>query len=471
VKFQVLSSEDRKKIAAATLDLLDHEGVILSQSEAVELLRGAGARVDGNRVRLPSWLVLDAIKSAPKSISIYDRFGNLTMQLEGNHCYFGAVVDAPEVIDPFSRSRRPCTQEDVRCHALLVDALDNMCFTNASGLVSDQHPDLGAVVSASLCITHSTKPLLAEPIRLEMVEACRQMAALAVGGDEILRERPTLIVYTEPVSPLVHPDLSITKLLYCAEHEIPLVYTPFAAIGATAPMSIAGSVVQLCAESLSGLVVHQLKHKGAPFIFGAMSSIMDMRTTVFSFGAPEFQLGNTMMAEMAHHFRLPNFGTGGCSDSQVFDGQAILEATSSCMMAMLSGGHLVHNVGMHGNATLVMPEMITATSEIIEMLEAMLGGVVVNKKTMALDVIQEVGPMREYVTHPHTLKHFRDIWYPKLVYRGGDKAWKTSRQMAFEQRVTERTCQLIQSHEPQSLPKEISRGIEEVVARAEAAVC
>lgn len=471
VKFQILDREERERIAAATLDLMEQAGVVLTHPEAVELMHGAGANVDGNRVRLPSSMVLDAIESAPESISIYDRSGNLTMQLEGTHCYFGAVVDAPEVIDPVSKSRRPCTQEDVRRHALLVDALENMYFANASGLVSDRHPDLGAVVSASLCITHSPKPLLAEPVGIEMVEACRQMAALAVGGDQILRERPMLIVYTEPVSPLVHPDLSIAKLLYCAEHEIPLVYTPFAATGATAPMSIVGNVVQLCAESLSGLVVHQLKHKGAPFVFGAMPSIMDMRTTVFSYGAPEFQLGNTMMAEMAHHFRLPNFGTGGCSDSQVFDGQAILEAASSCMMAMLCGGHLVHNVGMHGNGTLVMPEMITATSEIIEMLEAMFGGVVVNDETMALDLIREVGPMGEYVTHAYTLKHFKDVWYPNLLFRGGDKAWRASEQLTFEQRVAARTCDLIEKHEPEPMPEVIKGQIAEVVARAEAVVC
>ena len=468
MKSQILSLGERERIATAAIDLIEHEGVMLTESEAVELVHGAGAKVDGDRVRMPSSLVLAAIESAPEGISIYDRLGNRTMRLEGNNHYFGAVTDAPEVIDPFTGVRRPCTFEDVRRNVLLVDALDNMYFANATGIISDRPPEMGAVLSASLSFIYSTKPLLAEPVTLEMVEACREMAALAVGGEKILRKRPILIVYSEPLSPLAHPDLSITKLLYCAEHEIPLVYTPYAAAGATAPMSIVGNVVQLCAESLSGLVLHQLKRRGAPFIFGAMPSIMDMATTVFSYGAPEFQLGNTMMAEMAHHFRLPNFGTGGSSDSQVFDGQAIIEATSSCMMAIQCGGHLVHNVGMHGNGTLVIPEMITATSEIIEMQEAMLGGVVVNDETMAMDQIREVGPMGEYVTNAHTMAHFKDVWYPKLLFRGGDKAWKASEQLTFEQRVTERTRNLIAKHEPKLIPEEIKRQIEEVVVRAEA---
>ena len=466
MKSQILSLGERERIATAAIDLIEHEGVMLTESEAVELVHGAGAKVDGDRVRMPSSLVLAAIESAPEGISIYDRLGNRTMQLEGNNHYFGAVTDAPEVIDPFTGVRRPCTFEDVRRNVLLVDALDNMSFANATGIISDRSPEMGAVLSASLSFIYSTKPLLAEPVTQEMLEACHEMAALAVGGEKILRKRPILIVYSEPLSPLAHTDSSIMKLLYCAEHEIPLVYTPYAAAGATAPMSIVGNVVQLCAESLSGLVVHQLKQRGAPFIFGAMPSIMDMGTTVFSYGAPEFQLGNSMMAEMAHHFRLPNFGTGGSSDSQVFDGQAILEASSSCMMAILSGGHLVHNVGMHGNATLMIPEMITATSEIIEMQEAMLGGVVVNDETMALDSIREVGPMGEYVTNAHTLKHFKDVWYPKLLFRGGDKTWKASEQLTFEQRVTEKTRNLITKHEAKPVPEEIKRQIEEVVVRA-----
>ena len=466
MKSQILSLEDREKIAAAAIDLIEHEGVVLTESEAVELVHGAGATVDGDRVRMSSSLVLAAIESAPEGISIYDRLGNRTMQLEGNNHYFGAVTDAPEVIDPFTGVRRPCTFEDVRRNVLLVDALDNMYFANATGIISDRSPEMGAVLSASLSFLNSTKPLLAEPVTQEMLEACHEMAALAVGGEKILHKRPIMIVYSEPLSPLAHTDSSIMKLLYCAEHEIPLVYTPYAAAGATAPMSIVGNVVQLCAESLSGLVVHQLKQRGAPFIFGAMPSIMDMGTTVFSYGAPEFQLGNSMMAEMAHHFRLPNFGTGGSSDSQVFDGQAILEASSSCMMAILSGGHLVHNVGMHGNGTMVIPEMIMATSEIIEMQEAMLGGVVVNDETMALDSIREVGPMGEYVTNAYTLKHFKDVWYPKLLFRGGDKTWKASEQLTFEQRVTEKTRNLITKHEAKPVPEEIKRQIEEVVVRA-----
>jgi len=285
-----------------------------------------------------------------------------------------------------------------------------------------------------------------------------------------------MIVYSEPVSPLVHPDEAVRKLLYCAEHEIPLVYTPFAAMGGTAPLSQVGIIAQMCAESLSGLVVHQLKQPGSPFIFGGMPSVMDMKTTVFSYGAAEFQLGNSLMAEMAHYFKLPNFahyfklpnfGTAGTSDSQVFDGQAVLEATSSCMMAALSGANLVHDVGLLGNATVVMPDMIVATDEIINMIRRMLPKMIVNDEALAFDVIDEVGPGGEFVTHPHTLQNFRDVWYPDLLYRGGAKEWTGSDQLTFEQRVNARTRDLLESHQPEPLADDVVEQIEDIISRAQ----
>jgi trimethylamine--corrinoid protein Co-methyltransferase len=255
------------------------------------------------------------------------------------------------------------------------------------------------------------------------------------------------------------------KLLYCAQHGIPLVYSGFAAMGGTAPQSPAAIVVQLCAETLSGLVVHQLKQPGAPYIFGGMASIMDMKTTIFAYGAPEFQRGNTLMAEMAHHFGLPSFGTAGTSDSQVFDGQAVMEATSSCLMAALSGANLIHDVGLRGNATVVMPEMIVATNEALAMIAHLLGDLAVDEP-LALDLFEEVGLGGEFVTHPHTLRHFRNSWYPELLYRGGARAWQDGESASFERRVNARTRELIEEHQPSSLPEDLAARIHRIATRA-----
>ncbi len=465
--FSLLTDAQQSAIAAAAFELLERVGVKVTESESQAILIKAGAQIEGDRVFIPAGLVEEAIQSAPKGISIYMRDGELAMRLEGKNYYYGAHTDAPDVQDPFTNQRRPCQEEDVRRNAVLIDALPNISFTTASGLVADRRPEIADRVSLAQCLKNSTKPVLAMPLTLRALVDVREMAALAVGGKDALRAEPILIVYSEPVSPLVHPNESLRKLLYCAEHEIPLVYTPFAAMGATAPLSQVAIIAQMCAESLSGLVVHQLKRPGSPFIFGAMPSVMDMKTTIFSYGAPEFQRGNSLMAEMAHYFKLPNFGTAGTSDSQVFDGQAVMEVTSSCIMAAFSGANLVHDVGLLGNATVVMPDMIVATDEIINMTRHLLPDVLADEETLAVDVIRDVGPGGEFVTHPHTLNHFRDVWYPDLLYRGGAKSWSGSEQLTFEQRVNARTRELIESHQPELLPDDVVEQIEAIIKRAE----
>ena len=136
--FRLLTDEQRIAIAAAPLELLERVGVKLTETEAQALLYGAGAHVDGDRVYIPAHLVEEAIQSAPQGISIYMRDGELAMQLEGHNYFYGAHTDAPDVLDPFTCQRRPCLEEDVRRNAVLIDALPNISFTTASGLVADR---------------------------------------------------------------------------------------------------------------------------------------------------------------------------------------------------------------------------------------------------------------------------------------------------------------------------------------------
>ncbi len=464
---QYLSTLERARIASAATELLERVGVRLTEPEARELLEGVGARIDVDRVFIPTAVVERAVEAAPSTLQLYGRPGDVAMELDGSSAYFGAHTDAPDVLDPFDGARRSCTERDVGLHASLIEHLEHIAFATASGMVADRDPEVADRAALAQCLIHSEKPVLAMPVTLGSLRDCHEMALIAAGGERALRRRPSLIVYAEPVSPLVHPDDSVRRLLYCAEHGIPVVYSGYAAMGGTAPMSPAAITVQLCAESLSALTIHQLKQPGAPFIFGGMASVMDMQTTVFSYGAPEFQRGNTLMAEMADVFRLPNFGTAGTSDAQVFDGQAVMEATSSCMLAYLSGADLVHDVGLLGNATVVVPEMIVVTDEIVAMLPHLIGSLDVSEEDLAVDVFTDVGPGGEFVTHEHTFAHFRDVWYPELLFRGGAEAWAASDQAAFEERVREKATRLMDGARGVVLPEETAAAILDVVDRAE----
>ncbi|MBL7065296.1 MAG: trimethylamine methyltransferase family protein, partial [Anaerolineae bacterium] len=181
--FHILTDEQREKIAAAAFELLERVGVRLTEPEAQALLHGAGARIEEERVHIPAHLVEEAIQSAPSRISIYTRGGERSMQLGGTSAYYGAHTDAPDVLDPFTHQRRPCREEDVRRNAVLIDALPNISYTTASGLVADRPPEIADRVSLAQCLINSTKPVLAMPVTLQARADSREMAALAVGGD------------------------------------------------------------------------------------------------------------------------------------------------------------------------------------------------------------------------------------------------------------------------------------------------
>jgi len=476
-RFAVLSPYQRRRVAEGALEILERTGVHLNHAGAIELLAGAGARVEpdttpagtaGYRVRLPAWLVQQALESAPRQVVIYDRQGRPAMRLGQGRSYFGANMDAPMLLDPQSGQHRPQEEADDARHARLIDALPHLRFLMSAGFAADRPAHLADRYAARQALLNTSKPVLAITLSRASLEAVHAMAAIIAGGREALRRRPFLLHYSEPISPLLHPDESLAKLLYCAEWEIPLVYTPYLAMGATAPCSLAGALSQACAESLSGLVIHQLAHRGAPFIFGAMPSVMDMHSTVFSYGAPELHLLLAGMSEMAAHFGLPNFGTAGCGDACTFDGQAVLEAALSCTFAALSGADLIHDAGLFGSAQVVLPAMYPVVDEIAGMLEVMLGGIPVGDEDAALDLIDEVGPGGEFLTLEHTLRSFRAFWRPALLDRSGYQAWSLAGKPDFAARVHARLRNLLETHQPAPLSPEVVRELDALARSWEA---
>ena len=143
-----------------------------------------------------------------------------------------------------------------------------------------------------------------------------------------------------------------------------------------------------------------------------------------------------------------------------------MEATSSCLMAALAGANLIHDIGLLGGATVVMPEMIVATDEIVAMLRHLLGEVQVDDESLSLDLFSEVAHRGDFLTHPYTLAHLRDVWYPALLYRGGDKAWAPGVSPTFEQRVNARTRRIIETHRPPLLDAAAAAEIDRILAAA-----
>jgi trimethylamine--corrinoid protein Co-methyltransferase len=284
---EYLSEEQMHTIHTAALDLLQDCGTMIHHQKSLDLLHGAGAHVkDDKHVFIPSGLVEAAIGSAPSRVTIYDRNGAAAMCLEGRNVYYGTGSDCPYLLDSFSGERREFLSADIEDAVRLVDALPNIDFTMSNGLAPDFPAELQYQYKYAIMIRNSTKPQVITAADKTCLNDIADIAAAAVGGREELSRKPIFVLYDEPTSPLVHINEVMEKLMFMAEHNLPTNYSPGIMAGGTSPVTMAGAIAQANAEILAGLVIHQLTNAGAPFIFGAGMSPMDMQSMQPTYSAP-----------------------------------------------------------------------------------------------------------------------------------------------------------------------------------------
>lgn len=319
----MLSEEQCETIHLASLEILRRTGVRVYHEAALELLRQTDAIVAGeNLVRPPPGLVEWALAGAPSRITLCRRGSDeAAVRLEGREVNFGTGSDCPNYLDPRTKECRPFTVDDVVGAIHVVDALPELGFCMSMGIPSDLAGANPYRHQFALMLQHTTKPIVFVCDDRADCEAITHMAAAATGGVEPLQINPTLLLYSEPSTPLKHSKTATDKLLYMAEHALPIVHSPAPMMGGTAPVTLAGALALGNAEVLSSLVMHQLTRPGAPFVYGQGLHHMDMKTTISVYGAPEFQLARVLVAEMGRFYRLPTWGYAG-QLRQLCDGRA-----------------------------------------------------------------------------------------------------------------------------------------------------
>lgn len=477
-RLQVLTEDQKETLFLSALEVLEHTGVRVDNDDGLELLSSAGARVvlssskgvgpqpcslPSRRVCIPSHLVEDALTCAPRRITIYNRLGERVMFLEDRRVYFCSQTDSTFFFDPFDyaqgkpfdHARRACVRADARLGAVVCDALPNIDMVSFSSLYSDVPGQIAIRIGHKDTVMNCTKPLMHGTGDFASLKAVAEMAAVVAGGWDELARRPYYVHYAEPLSPLTHTDEGVAKLLFCVEHGIPVIYTPMTLAGSSAPVTAAGNLVACIAESLSGLVMAQLKKRGAPFIFGGVPTIIDMSTMLVSYGTPEMSLWSAALTEMAHYLHLPVFSTAGCTDAVAFDQQAAAESALSCLMAALSGANLVHDVGFTEAANSASLELIVATDEFIGMIGCIMDGIEVTPDTLALDVIDQVGPGGSYFGEKHTVRHFRENWFPRLLNRHNYERWAAAGGLSLGDKANERVRRILREHQPLPLSPEV----------------
>ncbi len=461
-RMKVLSEEQIDRFHYAALEILERLGVRMTQPKGLELLAAAGCKVVGQQVYFPSWVVEKALAQAPHRFALGSRDNKRCIELEDRRTYFGPTIDCINYLDPGTGERSPFVSKHIKVMARLCEKLDNYGWNMTLGMADDFPATMADKVASRIAMEYCRKPTVCCCADVASLKEIYEMAVLCQGGVDEFERHPYLLHLADPVSPLLYYDPVVEKIIFCAEKKIPLINFPGIQAAGTSPATLAGTIVQASAESLSGLVLHQAANPGAPFIYGAFSTIMDMRTTVFSYGAIEMALMVGALAQIAQRYRLPFYGTAGCTDSQVVDIQAGVEGAMQDLVSATVGEGLVHDTHCwldHGST--VSPAYFVLGQEILGMVKKFMNGVAVTDDSLALDVIAKVGSGGNFLREKHTMSNFKSMFYSNIFERVPYENWVNRGAPTIEARLRERTLKLIDSPDENPLAPEIVKELDQ----------
>jgi len=461
-ELRVLSESQIQEIHWASLEVLERTGLVIKHPRMREALAGAGGRLCGDRVRLPAFLVEDCLRQAPERLVLGRRGGQRSVFLQGGYSWFGPSLDCLNFLDPVDGRRGPFQLRHCEANARLLDALPNFEWTMTIGIAWDRPPQLVDRLAAKAALTNTEKPLIFCCNDADSLKAIYEMALVITGGRENFDQAPLIVHYSEALSPLTYQDQVLDKLIFCCEHHLPLIIVAAPQAGGTGPASLVGSLMQANAECLGGLVMAQITAPGTPFIYGIQATIMDMRSTIFSYGSVEQSLMQSGAAQLAAFYRLPFFSVAGSTDSKYIDPQAGLESTLQCLAAAASGSGLVHDCGSwldHGS--LASPEYMVMMNEIVSLVRRFMKGLPVSRESLAVDIIDEIGPGGNFLRHPSTRRLCREeVFYSRLFDRS--MAEKPGHPK-FGERLKAMTLELM-NHQPVPLAPEKARELDRLEA-------
>lgn len=473
---KVLTDSQCSEIIMAAEEEMFRTGIEFHDQRAREIMRKHGCFVDGICVRIPPYLTERAIRSSQKHITLCNnRTGKPEIFLDACSTYFGPGPGNPFYRHPFTGERIRTSYESVCWATKILDALPNIDYCQSLGIVQDKPLLVADRWELEAQFLNTSKPIVNVCTDQWGQEDCITMAEIMAGGPEELRRHPIITVYIEPISPGIIAQESCVKIIEGAERGVPIIFTPCIMAGGTAPATIAGVMVQGIAESLSGLVLSQCAGEGAGFIIGGVYTVLDMGSTIFSYGAPELNLMLAALTDVGHYMNLPVFGTGGCTDSAIMDEQAGIEAALSLAMTSFSGPNLHHDIGYSEYGTCANFDLVVIDNDIVGMARRITAGIPVNPKTLALDMIENVGPKGRFESEWEPEWSEDEDYIPKdpyenfqseLISRASYELWKGNGGKTLTERANERVRNIINDYQPAPLSKDIKAKLRNVVENA-----
>jgi len=465
-ELSLISESEITRILDEAMDILETVGLLVEHPAVVEKLQAAGAANKGHPVRtcMPRSLVESCLLTVPSGIDMFDRNGNKTMELRGHNVHFDPGSAALNVLDwHMDTIRKPTTRDAVEFHRL-TEALPHFA-AQSTGVIPDDMPgEIADRWRLYIALHHCRKPIVTGTFGAESWKPMVDMLSAVRGGKKELKEKPLAIFDVCPSPPLKWSHLGCQTLIDGAEDGVPLEFVSMPLAGATAPVTLAGSLVQHTAETLGGIVITQVLSPGTPVIYGGSPAIFDMREGTTPMGAVETMMIDVTYNQIGKFLNLPTHAYMGLSDAKWVDAQAGFESGMGATLAALAGINVVSGAGMMDFESCQSLVKLVVDHDICGMALRLARGITFREGLLAEDLRGDLSSGDLFLTSPLTLSAFREEHYipSSVVDRKNLGEWKRSGGRSINDRARERVESLLETHETEPLDRRLSlelRGI------------
>ncbi len=436
------------------------------------LLGDHGFPVDEGRktVKFPVELIEMFLKKAPHGFILRGADPDVQWRISPETRAWVGLGTPFRMLDATGK-RRDTSMKDVSEHLILFEHLEHICCSQMDIWPQEIPIHIYQAEAIHSWAQNCKKPIGTGAYGVMVTQDFVKMVNLVTGGSDTIKGQYPYCCIVNTHSPLTSAQMQLEGLMIFAENNVPAIMSPEAMAGTTAPVTLAGLLVQHNAEVISHIVMAQVVNGGAPVLYGSVSNIADMRTGRPALGAVETGMLSAASAQMAHFYGLPCRAIAGATESKNMDLQCGVEREQSMTLAAMGGVNFITSIGTLESTNQGAHELCVIDNEIIGRIERLMKGIAVNPKTLAMDAIRRVGSEGNYLKERHTLNHIiPEHFMPSVSDRQPFETWKRGGQKSIIDHAADTVNAILEDHQPvgldASLDKELSAFVQSVKKRS-----
>lgn len=467
-----LSESEREQIHRDSLKILAEVGVMFRSAKARQILRNHGARVDdpSQIARIPAALVDQALATAPKQFTLAARNPAFDFALPAQVTGYTLDGAATFAMDLATGERRYAVTQDMLTSLRIFEELPLGTVVWPNVVLSDIPEGSSDIRTAFLALMHSSKHVQHEIHHPSHVPFLIEGLAAILGSEEAIQQRKIFSVCYCTIPPLTHDDEMCDACLELARWGIPILPYPMPACGSTGPASLYSDIAVANAESLSALVLFQSAVPGTPIIYGHAAGITNFSSGGFVEGAPESNLINGALGDMARFYGLPNTQAGCLTDAKAPGPQALMEKMFTTLPLVLAGVDVINGIGEIGTSQILIQEQIVVDHELARLCQRMRDGIDVRAAKDYFEDVARVGPGGNFLMEDNTVAACRseEFHVPSLVDRNTYEQWAGLGKPELYTAASQQIETILATPSKHPLAPDIVGKLEDIMRRADA---